>query len=300
MCKSDVSSAQLPSSDVSSAQPSSKLKAHLPPHRAYARGSHTELERSPKRLILIRHGESMGNVDSKIYCTQADNQVHLTREGFLQAMRAGESLKKLIGDDSVRFFVSPYVRTRETLNGIIKSWGEQVKWTEDPRLREQEFGNFQEEALMKKAREQRSKFGRFYYRFQDGESGADVYDRVSAFVESLWKYWQLHDYNNYVLVTHGLTIQLFLMRWFKYDVDEFHRCQNPGNCEYYVLEKVDGQFQISYSQPLDGPPIQDRTHLPEKYWNPREIYDDPPPALTPTIVEDLECDADLATEILTA
>ena len=75
MCKSDVSSAQLPSSDVSSAQPSSKLKAHLPPHRAYARGSHTELERSPKRLILIRHGESMGNVDSKIYCTQADNQV---------------------------------------------------------------------------------------------------------------------------------------------------------------------------------------------------------------------------------
>ena len=80
---------------------------------------------------------------------------------------------------------------------------------------------------MKKAREQRSKFGRFYYRFQDGESGADVYDRVSAFVESLWKYWQLHDYNNYVLVTHGLTIQLFLMRWCS--PPSLSRASNP-NC----------------------------------------------------------------------
>ena len=51
---------------------------------------------------------------------------------------------------------------------------------------------------------------------------ADVYDRVSGFLESLFRYWETHDFENYVLVCHGVTISVFLMRWFKYNVDEFH------------------------------------------------------------------------------
>jgi len=231
-----------------------------------------------QRLILIRHGQSEGNINEALYCTTADNQVHLTRKGFQQAIQAGQSLKSLIGDETVRFFVSPYVRTRETFNGISKAWGgsESVKWSEDPRLREQEFGNFQEPGAMAKAKDARNRFGRFYYRFSNGESGADVYDRVSALLESLWRYWALHDYSNYVLVTHGLTIQLFLMRWFKYDVDQFHRYRNPDNCEYFVIEKDCGTFKLSYSQPLDGPKRTERVLLPEEVWNPRQINDDPP------------------------
>lgn len=52
---------------------------------------------------------------------------------------------------------------------------------EDVQLREQDFGNFQmaEEKLRLMA--ERKEFGRFFYRFPNGESGADVYDRITIF-----------------------------------------------------------------------------------------------------------------------
>lgn len=37
------------------------------------------------------------------------------------------------------------------------------------------------------AKTDRARFGRFWYRFDGGESGADVYDRVTAFLESLYR-----------------------------------------------------------------------------------------------------------------
>ena len=40
-----------------------------------------------------------------------------------QAIEAGQSMKKIIGDETVRWFVSPYVRTLETFRGIAESWG---------------------------------------------------------------------------------------------------------------------------------------------------------------------------------
>ena len=41
---------------------------------------------------------------------------------------------------------------------------------------------------------------------------------------------------NTVLVCHGITIQIFFMRWFKYNVDEFMTYENPNNCEAAVFE----------------------------------------------------------------
>ena len=40
---------------------------------------------------------------------------------------------------------------------------------EDPRLREQEWGNFQDPKQMKEIRKQRRETGAFYYRFPTGE-----------------------------------------------------------------------------------------------------------------------------------
>ena len=39
----------------------------------------------------------------------------------------------------------------------------------EPRLREQDFGNFQDPADMPKVMGDRQEFGRFYFRFPDGE-----------------------------------------------------------------------------------------------------------------------------------
>lgn len=56
---------------------------------------------------------------------------------------------------------------------------------EEVQLREQDFGNFQDPGGKKKELAERLEFGRFFYRFPNGESGADVYDRITIFEDHL-------------------------------------------------------------------------------------------------------------------
>lgn len=48
----------------------------------------------PKYIFLIRHGESMGNVDKTIYRTVPDWKVPLTDRGIFQAKDAGSKLSQ--------------------------------------------------------------------------------------------------------------------------------------------------------------------------------------------------------------
>jgi hypothetical protein len=56
-------------------------------------------------------------------------------------------------------------------------------------LLEQQFGNFQNGEAMLNAKFERSNFGRFYYRFPEGEAGLDVYNRVTSFIATLFRFW---------------------------------------------------------------------------------------------------------------
>ena len=92
----------------------------------------------PNRIILVRHGESQGNVNRSLYTTTPDSQVQLTARGFEQGLAAGEQLRGIVGDESVSFLYSPYMRTRQTLLGILHAWrGRRVDFYAEPRLREQ-------------------------------------------------------------------------------------------------------------------------------------------------------------------
>src|SRR4051812_38006059 len=61
------------------------------------RTNRLKISRRPKRIILIRHGESQGNDDKNIYESIPDNAIELTSKGILQAISAGEELKQIIG-----------------------------------------------------------------------------------------------------------------------------------------------------------------------------------------------------------
>ena len=50
----------------------------------------------PRRIVLIRHGESLGNVDDTAYASIPDWKIPLTRRGERQAAHAGEDLYNLI------------------------------------------------------------------------------------------------------------------------------------------------------------------------------------------------------------
>ena len=98
---------------------------------------------------------------------------------------------------------------------------------------------------MRETKKTRSRFGRFWFRFPNGESGADVYDRITSFRETLrndmneGRFEQSgvgHD-GTVVIVSHGLTLRIFLMRWFKWSVSQFERVHNFGNAELVVLTR---------------------------------------------------------------
>jgi broad specificity phosphatase PhoE len=63
--------------------------------------------RLAKRIILIRHGQSEGNVDETAYETTADWQIALTSKGREQGRSAGRLLKELVGEEELMFYVSP-------------------------------------------------------------------------------------------------------------------------------------------------------------------------------------------------
>ena len=82
---------------------------------AYARKGASPWER-PKRIVLIRHAESEGNVDETMYMRKPDHRIELTEKGKRQAREAGEQLKNLLGpNETLYVYVSPYLRTMQTL-----------------------------------------------------------------------------------------------------------------------------------------------------------------------------------------
>ena len=56
-------------------------------------------KRRPKRIILVRHGNSEANNNFDILKRVPDNKVHLTQKGIQQAKEAGQRLKKLLGNE---------------------------------------------------------------------------------------------------------------------------------------------------------------------------------------------------------
>ncbi|MBK8448711.1 MAG: histidine phosphatase family protein [Saprospiraceae bacterium] len=76
----------------------------------------------PKRIILIRHGESEGNMDKNIYGGKPDYALQLTENGIDEADKAGKKLMELIGDETAFFYISPMWRTRMTFEEIARHY----------------------------------------------------------------------------------------------------------------------------------------------------------------------------------
>jgi len=187
----------------------------------------------PKRLILVRHGESAANADATVYSHTPDHLIHLTDSGRAQAREAGAKIAALIGGESFGVYSSPYVRTLETKDELLTAIPQKPAFDyQDPSLREQEYGNLPTPEASVANRALRERCGSFFYRFPEGESCADVYDRMCSFFESLFRQFERDDSpENIVIVSHGTAIRCFLMRWHHWTVEKFETLPNMGNCE---------------------------------------------------------------------
>jgi broad specificity phosphatase PhoE len=184
-------------------------------------------------IKLVRHGESLANVGILDPCKVGDHTIGLTAIGKEQAHRAGHCLGAAFIQGALAY-CSPFRRAWETMNGLMDGANvqrEEVRIYEDPRLREVDHGY----ANLQAQEQLRQMHGSFYYRFQGGESPADCFDRTSGFLESLMRQVERKQANKVLVVTHGLTIRCFVMRFLHLTVAEFDTMANPANCDIITL-----------------------------------------------------------------
>jgi broad specificity phosphatase PhoE len=179
-----------------------------------------DARRGPDRLVLVRHGESVGNLADaqarekgadRLDLDARDADVELSETGQKQADAVGRWLAKV--DDVDRPTVvlsSPYRRAAETARRAVGDLGLEVVY--DERLRERDLGVFDgmtghgiRRAYPEEA-ERRKKLGKFYYQPPSGESWSDVVLRVRHLLSDVR---EAFDGAHVWLVTHQAVIMSF-------------------------------------------------------------------------------------------
>lgn len=217
-------------------------------------------------IKMVRHGESMANSKEVLTREVGDHKVALSKHGHEQARELGRKLGAEFLASSL-IYCSPYLRARQTLEGIVDGSG--LRSTargaqsifEDPRLREVDTGY----ASLPEQEEMREKHGWFFYRFAGGESPADCYDRLSNFLSSMIRQvsraeraklrlcpdghlfsaftWPVRAVRwlagtgkpNVLIVSHGLAIRCLTMRFLHLSTEHFNRMRNPRNCDVITI-----------------------------------------------------------------
>ncbi len=147
-------------------------------------------------LVLVRHGESVGNLAavaasteglSRLELSHRDPDTPLSDNGVSQAVALGRHLAALPeGRRPQVVLTSPYVRATSTLDHALAACPATPRVVRDERLRERDLGLFDgmtghgiTQEYPQEA-ERRRAMGKFYYRPPGGESWTDVVLRVRS------------------------------------------------------------------------------------------------------------------------
>lgn len=222
------------------------------------------------RIWLIRHGQSLGNVDKMAYRTTPDFAMPLSGLGHEQAGRAGGFLRGLLAAERDEFWtrgggwshhprmwVSPYTRARQTADTIEKVLNED-RLLKDRRehtlLSEQQFGlldtiagdNVADHYPDTDARYKLHKAhgGKFWAKNPSGESRFDVCQRVHQAFGTFHRDAERHGIQDLIVVAHGTTIRAFVMMWLHLPYEWFEAEPNPKNCSIRLIESGEDRGYI--------------------------------------------------------
>lgn len=206
-------------------------------------------------IFIVRHGQSIGNLDLKNYQTLADHSFELTDLGREQARTAAHDIVKACdptpGDyhwiprEGHMVWISPYKRTRETAAAMIEVFNKEHLYLheqiESPLIVEKQYGlynsiageddgAFQEKFPLYDDEYKRchESDGRFFARPPGGESDFDVFIRAEIFWQKLLTADPGLKYNH-TIVCHGTTMRILTMVILNKEYEWFQRFDLPGN-----------------------------------------------------------------------
>jgi broad specificity phosphatase PhoE len=193
-----------------------------------------------RSILLVRHDASIANVDASVYKRMPDHVIPLAEMDSARVKRAAALVAGGgITPEHTCSWCSPYVRCRQTEEGVLRhafgAGASRVRRRESFLLREQEFGDWDtltdEEAKRDLPRSWAKRElltdnqGKFYYRYPNGESRADVVLRVIALIGKIHR----SDFPVHLVFLHGVTQRAFRMAWLNLGVDWFEDEPNPEN-----------------------------------------------------------------------
>jgi glucosyl-3-phosphoglycerate phosphatase len=175
----------------------------------------------PLELLLVRHGESVGNVARAeaetagadvIALEVRDADVPLSELGIKQAGAVGRWLAESKPDLGPLAWCSPYRRARQTAEIALQESGSATSLAFDERLRDRELGVLDmltSKGVRERFPEERARrewLGKLYYRPPGGESWCDVALRLRSFLAGLLAGGTS---DRVLIVTHDAVILLF-------------------------------------------------------------------------------------------
>jgi broad specificity phosphatase PhoE len=204
----------------------------------------------PTRLLLVRHGETEGNVN-KVWHGALD--APLTERGQLQVVATAERLKQLHAEYSIdAFYVSPLPRAQSTADAIRQATD--LIPIVEPGLREFGLGDWEGRSLQE-LREVEDLWSRWdadpTFAPPNGESPLLFNQRAVQTLEILA---ERHTGETILIVTHGAFLSSVLATWLGTHAKDW-RTYDAHNCALSILVQEGDKWR--------GELVNDISHLPE-------------------------------------
>jgi broad specificity phosphatase PhoE len=247
-------------------------------------GRLTRLAAGPRTLVLVRHGQSLGNIADeqarerkaeRLELSARDADVELSDTGRGQARALARHMSSLAPEDRPTLAIaSPYERAHATARTVLADVD--VELVLDERLRERDLGQLDGltgdgiRKLYAGEAERRTKVGKFYYQPPGGESWADVALRVRSLLadlrqgfeeERVWLFSHQAVIMSFRYVLEGLSEQELM------DVD---RSEPLPNCSVTTYTRTDeglGLVQFADTTAVERAeeaPVTDEPSHPER------------------------------------
>lgn len=197
---------------------------------------------SVQNIFIIRHAQSIEDLDSTLYFTKPDSELVLTNLGHEQIEALSvELLSNLEQGDKVAIFSSPSKRVSLTVENLIPSLrtiDPTLTWEESNLLQKQFWGSVSQTNRARIEKE-RYETGVLRFNFPDGEKAIDFLNRTRYFTKTLPS-----DVKNIIIITHGFMMRVLLMHLLDWSEDFFDTVAHPLNCEFKKIIIAEGKSTL--------------------------------------------------------